>query len=92
VIGESPFTISRRIAVSLLELERVRLEADVEAIHLARLERLGLRVQVIRLHLGAVLLIERAMRGAQPALRHDLIRWLMPFARGPAIAGTARKA
>src|SRR5437016_4453224 len=66
-------------AVALLELEGVRLDADVETIDLARLQRLGLRMREVRLHLGRALRVRRAMRGAQPALGHDLEVRIQPL-------------
>src|SRR5260221_4956260 len=59
-------------AVALLELERIRLDGDVEAVDLAGLERLWLRVGEVRLHLGRALLVDSPVRGTQPALGDDL--------------------
>src|SRR5436190_6745590 len=59
-------------AIALLELESVGLDADIEAVHLARLERLRLVVRPVGFHLRRAALVDGAMRRAQPALRHDL--------------------
>src|SRR5260221_1314360 len=57
-------------AAALPEAVGIRLDTDVESIHLARLERLRLGVRVIWLHPGAALRVERTVRRAQPALGH----------------------
>src|SRR3972149_2297698 len=59
-------------AIALLELEGIRLDADLELIDLAGLDRLRVFVQKVGLHLGAVLLVDGAVGCAQPALGHDL--------------------